>query len=355
MRVLSLADALRALLVPFIAVLGVLLVTLLIVLVAQRGIREVAWQLHARRRRHCEPLVNAWVSAPADGAALDRLVQQCGGARRHAAAELLLAPLRSIAWDVIERSRDALTRLGLRDQWLKSLGDRRWWVRCEAAQALGLIAAPEAVAPLAARLNDDHEEMRAAVTEALGRIGDDSVLAMLVAQLQNPRHQRTRLVSAIRCFGPAAAAALIRWSDEESSNRQVVAEVLGQIGSSAGLDTLTGWTGDPDPALREACFRAIGDIGLDERAYYFALRALGDPHPPVRAMAARALGRSGRVDCGRYLAARHADEWTVAAHSAAALKQLGGPGLQYLTESARASGPGADLARQMLWELEAEA
>lgn len=352
MRVISLTDALRTLLPPFIAALGALLVTLLAVLVVQRGIREVAWQLHARRRRYCEPFVNAWVSASSDGAALDRLVRQCGGARRHAAAELLLAPLRSIAGDVIERSRDALTRLGLRDQWLERLSDRRWWVRCEAAQALGLIAAPEAVAPLAARLDDDHEEVRAAATEALGRIGDASVLAVLVAQLQNPRHQRARVVSAIGRFGPAASAALVRWSHEESSNRQVVAEVLGQIGSSAGLDTLTGWAGDPDPALRETCFRAIGDIGLDERAYYFALRALGDPHPPVRAMAARALGRSGRVDCGRHLAARLADEWTVAAHSAAALKQLGEPGLHYLTESARANGPGADLARQMLWELE---
>ncbi len=349
---ISLADALRALLVPFIAALGALLVTLLIVLVVQRVIREMAWQLHVRRRRYCEPFVNAWVSAPADGAALDRLVRQCGGARRHAAAELLLAPLRAIAGDVIERSRDALTRLGLRDRWLERLSDRRWWVRSEAAQALGLIAAPEAVSLLAARLDDDHEEVRAAAIEALGRIGDDSVLAVLVAQLQNPRHQRARVVSALRSFGPAASAELVRWSHEASSNRQVVAEVLGQIGSSAGLDTLTGWSGDPDPALRETCFRAIGDIGLDERAYYFALRALGDPHPAVRAMAARALGRSGRVDCGRYLAARLADEWTVAAHSAAALKQLGEAGLTYLTDAVRANGPGADLARQMLWEIE---
>ena len=353
MGVISLADALRALLVPFIAAVGALLVTLLAVLVVQRGIREMIWHQHTRRRRYCEPLVNAWLAAHADDAALDRLVRECGGARRHAAAELLLAPLRSIAGDVIERSRDALTRLGLRDQWLDRLDDRRWWVRCEAAQALGLIAEPDAVAPLVGRLEDDHEEVRAAASEALGRIGDESVLAVLVAQLQNPRHQRARVVSALRRFGPAASPALIRWSREEAPDRRIVAEVLGQIGSSAGLDTLTGWAGDPDPALRESCFRAIGDIGLDERAYYFALRALGDPHPAVRAMAARALGRSGRTDASRYLAARMADEWTVAAHSAAALKQLGEPGLQYLTESARANGPGADLARQMLWELQA--
>jgi HEAT repeat protein len=351
--VLSLADSLRAVLVPFIAALSVLLVTMLMVVVVQRGIREIAYRLYARRLRHCEPFVNAWVCAPADTAALDRLVQRCGGARRLAAADLLLRPLRSITGDLIERSRDALVRLGLRDLWLARLHDRRWWVRSEAAQALGLIAEPKAVPSLTQSLDDDHEEVRAAAIEALGRIGDESTLAVLVMQLQTPRHQRARVVSALRNFGPAASAALVRWSHEVSPDRQMVAAVLGQLGSSAGLGTLTGWSGDPDAALRVACYRAIGDIGLDERAYYFALRALGDPHPAVRAMAARALGRSGRADASPYLAAHLSDEWTVAAHSAAALKQLGEPGLQYLTESVRANGPGADLARQMLWELRA--
>lgn len=349
----SLAESLRALLVPFITALSVLLLTMLMVLVVQRGIREVAYQVHARRLRHCEPFVNAWVCSPTDPASLDRLVRHCGGARRLAAADLLLRPLRSIRGDLIERSRDALVRLGLRDLWLGRLHNRRWWVRCEAAQALGLIAEPQAVGLLTRSLDDDHEEVRAAAIEALGRIGDESTLAVLVAQLQAPRHQRTRVVSALRHFGPAASAALVRWSQEASPDRRMVAAVLGQLASAAGLDTLTGWSGDPDAALREACYRAIGDIGLDERAYYFALRALGDPHPAVRAMAARALGRSGRGDASRYLAAHLADEWTVAAHSAAALKQLGAPGLQYLTDSARADGPGADLARQMLWELQA--
>ena len=348
----SLANALRAFLIPFIEALGAVLLLLLLVLVVQRSIREAVWRLQLRRRQYCEPLVNGWLAAPTDTEALERLIQGCRGARRRAATHLLLAPLSSITGDLVEPSREALKRFGMRDQWLRRLRDRRWWVQCEAARALGLIVEPQAVAPLVMLLDDEHEEVRAAAVEALGRVGDASVLPTLAARLLDPRHQRARLVEALRRFGSAGAEAIVKQTYRQAPERRIVAEVLGQLGSAAGLELLAEWSGDPDPALRAICYRAIGDIGLDERAYYFALRALEDPEPAVRAMAARALGLSGRFDASRYLAAHLKDEWTVAAHSAAALKQLGDPGLRYLVESAKAGGDGADLARQMLWELQ---
>jgi hypothetical protein len=101
--------------------------------------------------------------------------------------------------------------------------------------------------------------------------------------------------------------------------------------------------------VRVAALGALGSIGLDDRSYYFALRALGDGDPQARAMAARALGRGRRADAVDYLAARLDDEWLPAAQAAEALRRLGGAGVVALQARAADEGQAGDLARQMLW------
>lgn len=346
------ADALRSVLLPFIVTTGGLLVLLLLVLVIERSAREIAWRAHDRRRRRCEPLVTAWLSSGGDTVARDRLVAACGGRSRRAAAELLLAPLQAVRGDLVERSRDGLTRLGLVEAWRVDLRNRRWWRRAQAVRALGLIGERPAVAAIAALLADAHEEVRAAAVEALGRIADVSTLPAVAAALFDPRHQRVRVVGALRGYGSAAAGAVARACAAFPGDRPAVADILGQLGGADAVNTLTAWAADGDPTLRAAAWRAIGDIGPDERAFYFALRGLGDEEAGVRAMAARAVGRSGRADAAPYLAARLSDVWTVAAESAAALKRLGEAGRQQLAAAAAAGAAGAELAEQMMWELQ---
>ena len=346
---LWLADTLHAYLRPFIMIIGALLLALLGTLMIERLLRGVRRRLHDRSRRLCRPYVDAWLGQPDAEGTLANLVQACRH-RRTAAAELLLAPLRSVRGDLVERSRAALDALGMKAIWQRRLRDRRWWVRADAAQAFGLVAEPEATHALVDLLDDDRDEVRAAAVEALGHIADPATLPAIVGQLTSPRHQRVRVVSALNGFGAAAAEPLVQWGRAHPDDRAVIAETLGQIGSASGLPALIDWIGDDDPAVRAACLRAVSDIGLDDRLYYYALRALADAHPDVRAMAARALGRSGRADASTYLAARLDDEWTVAAHSAAALRRLGDAGRRQLEAAAGAGGPGADLARRMLWE-----
>jgi HEAT repeat protein len=214
-----------------------------------------------------------------------------------------------------------------------------------------MVREPQATTPLLFLLDDRHEEVRAAAVEALGRIADPAALPRLVSLLRpDSHHQTARIVSAIRGYGPPAAVELSRQALEGGLEKQPVADVLGQIGSSVGLDLLAAWTDDPDPTVRAACWKAIGSIGLDDRGYYFALRALGDDDAEVRAMAARALGRGGRAEAAGYLAPRLSDEWRVAAQTAAALKQLGASGRAVLEVESRGSGMSGALARQMLWE-----
>jgi hypothetical protein len=96
--------------------------------------------------------------------------------------------------------------------------------------------------------------------------------------------------------------------------------------------------------------QAIGSLGLDDRAYYYTLRALGDDSAAVRAMAARALGRSRREEAAAYLGGHLEDEWQVAAHAATALRMLGVSGERELLAREDAPGLAGVLARQMLWE-----
>jgi hypothetical protein len=350
---LLLAATLRAVLVPFVAVLAGLLGILLVVLIGQRALRDAAVARQARRQRRCRPYVDRCLEPGAGPSALEDLVAACGRRDRTAVASLILPLLHSIGGEIVDRSRDVFVRLGLRDTWLTDLHDRGWWRRANGAHALGLIGEPSAVPMLVGLLDDVHDEVRAAALEALGRLADPETLPRVVSLLDGDAHQHARVVAVIRAFGPAAATELARQARRDWRDRRTAANVLGQMRSPRGLDLLLDWCNDADPGLRAACHRALGDIGLDERAYYFALRALGDPDVEVRAMAARALGRAGRSDAAPYLATHLGDDWRAAAQSAVALRQLGPGGRALLEIEAGHEGPGADLARQVLWETAA--
>jgi len=81
----------------------------------------------------------------------------------------------------------------------------------------------------------------------------------------------------------------------------LVGDILAVTAGTAAAADLMSWSNANDPQVRAAAIGALGTIGLDDRGFYFALRALDDDQAMVRAMAARALGRSGRDDAVEYL------------------------------------------------------
>jgi HEAT repeat protein len=343
------ADTVRVFLVPFIAVLAGALGLLLAVVVLQRAIGVAIVKRRRRLESKYRDSVDAWLVA-GERAALERLAAVRPSHRR-LIGHMLVSPMQALSGELVDRAATALERLRLVDGWIRALSDRRWWRRAGAARALGLARSGRATDALVAALEDDHLEVRAAAVEALGRIADPAVIPILIAQFRDAaRYQRVRVIEALREFGATAAAALVRYGRDTPADRALTAEVLGWIGSGTALGTLLVWCGDDDPATRAAALRAVGSIGVDDRAYYFALRALDDATPEVRAMAARALGRSRRTDALPYLAGCLDDEWIAAAHAARAVQQLGPPGVPFLTACAERNGPGAAIARQMLWE-----
>lgn len=100
---------------------------------------------------------------------------------------------------------------GVVQEQLEKLTDRNWYVRRDAADALGARRDPVAVPALARLLTGDGSvRVRAACAEALGWIGDAAAVPDLITALRDEHHSvRTGAENALRRIGtPDALAAL---------------------------------------------------------------------------------------------------------------------------------------------------
>jgi hypothetical protein len=343
------ADLIHRFLLPFLITGGCLLGAVFVYLVAQRTVRE-----RAEKRRHAlivvyRPLVDAIIQFGLTPPALDRLLRM-PASHRAIVSSLLLAPLHTARGDMVAHVREAVAAIGCVDQWLADLRHRHWWLRAEGLRALGFIEQASALPHIMAALGDDHEEVRAAAVDACGRIGDPRSIPALLSHLADSANsQRPRVIEALRGLGPQVTPALVEFARTRPDGARLAGEVLGLIGTSAAIEPLLRWCGDPRGEVRAAALGALGSIGLDDRSYYFALRGLGDADPRARGMAARALGRGLRQEAVPYLVERLNDEWLPAAQAAEALRRIGREGLAALEARALDEGQAGDLARQMLW------
>lgn len=347
---LTIAERFRDALVPLLAAGTALLLLLFIILIGQRLVRAA---VESRRRTLLEryrPLVDAALGSDSPRA-LEAIVA-VPAHHRDVAAELVLATLRVVRGAQNSRARVVAHHLQLTAQWRSDLGSRLWWRRAEAALALGLLQDRSAAAPLAGLLDDEHEQVRAAAIDALGQIGDPWAIRPLLARIGDPtRHERARLVQALRAFGEDAARALVQHGQRHERDRAVVATILSFVGGAPAAGPLLEWSSSEDAETRTAAWSALAAIGLDERGFYHAIKALNAGEASVRAAAARALSRTGREDAVPQLAGRLDDDWEVAAQSARALARLGTPGLDALRRRIKdGDGLGCELARQVLWE-----
>ena len=344
------AAQIHAGLVPFLLASSLTLGGLFVFLLARRGAEELAATRRQRLIVRYRPLIDALLTTPAPEDAVARL-QQAPPRHRGVIGRLMLAPLGVATGTFVERLQAAARAVGLIDLWTRELGGRHWWMRANAARALGLLRHQAAIDGLIAALDDHHDEVRAAAVEALGMLGGPRAIAALVPRLSDEsRHQRARVVEALRKLGEPVTPALVAYAHEHLGQSADPIEVLGLVGGPAAVEDLLRWCGDWRAPVRASALAALGSIGLDDRGYYYALRGLADDDAGVRAMAARALGRGRQTEAVPYLADHLSDEWQVAAQAAAALRALGAPGLQALRSRITEPGHTGELARQMVWE-----
>ncbi len=116
---------------------------------------------------------------------------------------------------------------------VKRLDDTDARVRTRSAVACGRIGDPRAVEPLESRLEDEpNVEVRKAATEALGRIGTDGALRVLLENADDP----------------------------DESVRRVVADSLGAFGSVRPVKTLVEYLGDRDESVRRTAMFSMVEI-----------------------------------------------------------------------------------------------
>jgi HEAT repeat protein len=195
------------------------------------------------------------------------------------------------------------TALGDVDSWkrqkalsplIAALRDQNWYVRQDAAKALGQIGGARAVEPLIAALRDQDRDIHEAAAEALGQIGDARAVDPLIAALR----------------------------DQNGYVREAAAEALGQIGDARTVDPLIAALRDQNGYILAAA-RALGQIG-DARAVEPLIATLQDQNEDVRLVAAGALGQIGDAHAVEPLIAVLRDQnWVVRWAVAGALEQIG--------------------------------
>lgn len=181
---------------------------------------------------------------------------------------------------------------------IAALGDKDWKLRAAAAEALGKIGDPRAAQPLIAILVDSQWDVRSVANEALVRIGAGAV-EPLVAALKDggvlgASGVRAYAASALGQIGdPRAVDPLIAaLKDETGGVRAFAASALGQIGDPRAVEPLIAALKGEGGWARKEAVEALGQIG-DPRAVEPLVAALNGEAGSVRKGAAEALGRLG--------------------------------------------------------------
>ena len=268
-------------------------------------------------------------------------------------ADLLLAALRLTTGDVVPRLREAAAGASASSMLENVARDRRWWVRARLRRALGLVREPSSLDGLLGALDEPHEEVRAAAVDALGRIGDPACAALpcwhgcltsrgISAHGSWKRSGRWGHPSC-RCCSPMR--------ESRPSDTAMTVDILGVVGGSAATESVVEWTDATDPAVRAAALRAIGSIGPTIRSSSTRSAALTTRTPmcagwPLAHWDAAAGSPPSRISLRTSMTN---GSWRRNARPGCGVS--GGRERRSLEARAASTGQGADLARQMLWEL----
>ena len=298
------------LLVRVVEGVGGFLALLTIAIVLNKALREMGEALDRRRRALLEPLVFEYLGAASSRPLREFLPRSPSPRDRRLVEQILLESARLVKGSTQERITAAFEGQGAVREAIRVLGSARWWKRADAAEKLGLMRSEAAVEPLVNLMNDPEPEVRIRAARALGLIRGKTSIRPVVGALADPS----------------------RWSAIR------VAEILISVGSEAVDELLAAFDTLPQNG-RVSALDVLGRIrGL--RAIGLMKRCLLDPHPDIRARSAHGLGLIGDPGTAPDLIGVLRDqEWPVRANSGEALRNLGPPGREALTETLSSDDP----------------
>jgi HEAT repeat protein len=174
---------------------------------------------------------------------------------------------------------------------IAALKDEDWAIREEAAAALGAFRDPRAVVPLVSLLRDTDRAVREAAIGALTAIGEPSV-PVLGLCLSDPQPEVQEAASSVlasigdeRVLAPLIAAL----ANQDWIVRMHAAKALGRIKQASAIEPLIPLLQDKVKAVREEATVALAAIG--DEALPSLLEALKNSDWLVRLHAVEALGK----------------------------------------------------------------
>ncbi|WP_417909161.1 HEAT repeat domain-containing protein [Candidatus Electronema sp. PJ] len=219
-----------------------------------------------------------------------------------------------------------LAQLGEKSILIGFLSDADDSVRQAAAEALGNLGDRSVVPELVKCLTDEHMFVREAAVEALSNLGDRSVapefVKLLADEDENVRQKAAEAL--VHISNSSIAPKLIEFLANENENVwQKAAEILGQIGDNSITPELIKILADKNENVRAFAAKALGKLG-DRSITPELVKLLTDKDGAVRIRAAEALGNLGDSSVAPDLVKLLADENdNVRMFAAEALGKLG--------------------------------
>jgi len=149
---------------------------------------------------------------------------------------------------------------------IECLASKNWVLRMQAAKGLGLLGDERAVRPLIPLLMDSVKAVRVDTTDALARIGKAAVSSLLAALRHDAWILRLHACEALGKMAAEEAVeplCAVMLNDRDAAVRQDAARALGGIGSPKALEALT--TALMDLNVRPFAAEALGKL-KDARA-----------------------------------------------------------------------------------------
>jgi mRNA interferase MazF len=152
------------------------------------------------------------------------------------------------------------------------------------------IADSDAVLALIHATHDSESSVRLKAVYALGQIGDPQAIDAIIMRLDDSvADVNWTAREVLEGFGKQALGQLITALATPSAQvRELVANLLGDLGESVAVQPLIVALNTEDWQVRFAIIEALGNIG-DVSALPIVAQMTQDAHPPIRAIANRAL------------------------------------------------------------------
>jgi HEAT repeat protein len=225
---------------------------------------------------------------------------------------------RTAARIVLERSHGRMLRRATHHR-----NEAEKWARVAALRMFAVAERAQAWPLLERALNDDDEDVIAAMVALLGERPEEEATALLVTALVAGRYQRSRIATQLETREIADdMLRLVDHADEEL--RYWAATLLRPFAAEPRVElALASLGGDISPRVRAAALKSLAHAG-GTAAAAVAAELLGDDTWIVRAQAARALGASGRADLASLLVPLLRDgQWWVRTAAKESLAELG--------------------------------